>query len=225
MLLDKPRAKKLVQIFLDKKFKIDNERIIPYEPAYEFDFGWLFYYDTKSYMDTGDEDMGVFVVTPILVDKNDSSLNEISPRPRVAFGLEEYRKDRGYSPLNKKFYEEIIEYEFLSGNWGIWKDNYTEDHFINLNNALMTLIEVTKGDALISKKTLASLFTLLKEFRQKMIYHDDNQALKIKLGQAAKKLEENLEKLLWSGIPQNDPMTGEEWEGLPRRDDIWCDTL
>jgi hypothetical protein len=64
---------------------IDNETI-------ECDFGWVFLYETKKYLESGDFRDGLLGNAPIIVSKLDGSLHETGTAEPIEFYIENFKR-------------------------------------------------------------------------------------------------------------------------------------
>ena len=58
----------------------------------EKDFGWIFFYNTKSYMDTGDNLDMLIGNAPILVDKKTKDIHIFGTSHPINYYIEEYER-------------------------------------------------------------------------------------------------------------------------------------
>ena len=64
------------------------------EQTLEMDFGWVFFYMSKLYPDTGDFKYAVAGNAPMIVDREDGSLHLTGTAHPVDYNVEEFRRMR-----------------------------------------------------------------------------------------------------------------------------------
>jgi hypothetical protein len=80
-------AKERVSV-IEKKSNI--ELALLDEETMEFEYGWVFFYQSKEYVRTGDLNSLVGGNAPILIDKSDGSVHETGTSKEVEYYIEEY---------------------------------------------------------------------------------------------------------------------------------------
>jgi hypothetical protein len=58
----------------------------------EYDFGWLFAYNTKEYLETGEIGFALAGNSPIIVDRTDGHLYETGSAHPVQYYLDQYKR-------------------------------------------------------------------------------------------------------------------------------------
>ena len=58
----------------------------------EYDFGWVFFYNTKEFVDSGDPVLGLVGNAPLIVDRTDGQLYVSGTAHPLEHYIEEYRK-------------------------------------------------------------------------------------------------------------------------------------
>ena len=58
----------------------------------EYDFGWVFFYNTKEYVDSGDPVLGLVGNAPLIVDRTDGQLYVTGTAHHLEHYIEEYRQ-------------------------------------------------------------------------------------------------------------------------------------
>ncbi|MBI1227670.1 MAG: hypothetical protein GC192_20720 [Bacteroidetes bacterium] len=85
----------------------DNMPLITKAEVYPW--GWLFFYNSKLYIENGDPAASYIGGRPIFFDKNDLSMSFIGLAAwTIEEGIEEYRLMKGYPPLEENFEPESI---------------------------------------------------------------------------------------------------------------------
>src|SRR5258707_164601 len=64
------------------------------EQTLETDFGWVFFYTSKLYRDTGDFNYAIAGSAPVIVDRRDGSLHPTGTAHPVQYYVEEFRRRR-----------------------------------------------------------------------------------------------------------------------------------
>jgi hypothetical protein len=62
----------------------------------EYDFGWVFTYNTREYAETGDVRFSLVGNAPFIVDKNDGGLYMTGTAHRLEHYIEQYRQGQRY---------------------------------------------------------------------------------------------------------------------------------
>ncbi|WP_367389137.1 YrhB domain-containing protein [Lewinella sp. LCG006] len=65
-----------------------------YEETLELEFGWMFFYQSKAFVETGDLGAMVGGNAPMIIDKHNSSVNMTGTRRDENYYIELYRKYR-----------------------------------------------------------------------------------------------------------------------------------
>ena len=90
---DTNEARRLVEIYLaEVPRKSPNELSVMDEHTIETDFGWVFFWNSKKYLQTGDLAHALAGNAPLIVDRRDGSLHETSTAKPVEDCIDEYRK-------------------------------------------------------------------------------------------------------------------------------------
>lgn len=58
----------------------------------KYDFGWVFFWNTKQFADSGDHRHGLVGNAPLIVDRNDGQLYVTGTAHPLDYYIEEYRK-------------------------------------------------------------------------------------------------------------------------------------
>jgi hypothetical protein len=67
---------------------------IPDGETLERDFGWVFFYESQEYLDTGEFGRTLAGNSPIIVDRRDGSVHKTGTARSIDYYLEEYVKRR-----------------------------------------------------------------------------------------------------------------------------------
>ncbi len=79
-----------------KRFILDDDIIIMDDRTIERDFGWVFIYNTKRFVETGDHNYTLIGNAPIIVDRIDGSLHPTGTGRPIEEYIREYEKKRQY---------------------------------------------------------------------------------------------------------------------------------
>ncbi len=75
-MLNRETAKLLVTEYINTyKYKPDNSLVVMDEHTITKEYGWVFFYNSRKFLDTGDLNEAVYGNAPIIVDKEDGSLH------------------------------------------------------------------------------------------------------------------------------------------------------
>lgn len=97
MMIDISTARSLVEIELLKMSRgapPEEERVISHVLSIEKDIGWIFFYNTKAFLETNDPKYELFGNAPIIVDKEDGSLHYTGTGLPFEEYVEEFRKKK-----------------------------------------------------------------------------------------------------------------------------------
>ena len=88
--------KKAIQIAEEwvKKESAQYDLVLLHEHTLEFESGWVFFYQTKEYVETGDITQMVGGNAPIIIDKNDGSLHVTGTALPVEKYIRDYMKNK-----------------------------------------------------------------------------------------------------------------------------------
>jgi Immunity protein 35 len=90
-MLDKESAKHKVQEIISR-YKLSDESggaVIIDEATIEKDYGWIFFYQSKKFIETQDMEYMLFGNLPFVVEKSDGSITKI----RISFPMEDSIKE------------------------------------------------------------------------------------------------------------------------------------
>lgn len=98
-LIDLTAARELVKAHLRKMEAGSNAERANHPPRQiviageqEHDFGWIFFWNTQEFVDTGDHRYALVGNTPLVVDRNDGQLYAFSTASPLERSIEQYRK-------------------------------------------------------------------------------------------------------------------------------------
>jgi hypothetical protein len=75
--IDIETARRLVYEYINQDLPLGDEYIIVDESTVEKEYGWIFYHQSRHYIETGDGDYELAGNGPIIVDKSDGSLYQM----------------------------------------------------------------------------------------------------------------------------------------------------
>ena len=86
-------ARQLVEQYLNELAKTASMKLaILDEQTMETDFGWVFFWNSKQYKETGDFHFAVAGNAPIIVDRRDSSIHSTSTSSPIEEIVDAYRR-------------------------------------------------------------------------------------------------------------------------------------
>ena len=97
-MIDKNKARELAQAYIDKlnagPFWFDEpvECVLIDEATMEEDFGWVFFYDTKRYLETHNRRDGLIGNAPFIINRYDGSLHVTGTAYETEHYINDYRK-------------------------------------------------------------------------------------------------------------------------------------
>lgn len=96
--MDIDSAKALVLKVVNSSYHVPgDELVIVDENTIEKDYGWVFFYTSRRYVETGDISEMVVGNGPIVVEKADGSITRLGTARPVEHYLREYESKRGRS--------------------------------------------------------------------------------------------------------------------------------
>ena len=98
MTIDKDFARKLVATFVGEGHR-NGEGLTPViqdEQTIERDFGWVFFYQSKEFIASGDARDQLPTNAPIIVDREDGSTHQLGTAEPVETYIEAYAKSRAH---------------------------------------------------------------------------------------------------------------------------------
>lgn len=90
---NKQDARNLAERYLAKlPISPSNDLVILDEHTIETDFGWVFFWNSKRYLGTGEFEHALAGNTPLIVDRRDGSVHSTSTAVPVEESIERYRR-------------------------------------------------------------------------------------------------------------------------------------
>lgn len=89
-------AKQQVYEFINNRFDSDDELVIDGEEIIETDFGWVFSYDSKKFLETGELIYASVGNAPIIFDNRDETIHVTGTAHDVDYYIDQHKKD--YTP-------------------------------------------------------------------------------------------------------------------------------
>src|SRR5688572_834819 len=94
-MIEKDAAMDLALAHLAKLVPADDKEIVLLEnQTIERPFGWVFFYDTKAYVEGGDFRDALLGNAPLIVDRHDGSVHETGTGEPVEFYISQYERQR-----------------------------------------------------------------------------------------------------------------------------------
>jgi Immunity protein 35 len=96
-MIDKETAEKLATEFINSSSideEINNDLIIVDKATIEKPYGWIFSYDSRKFLETGDFTYSILGNGPIVVDKETMEVRELGGGPYVERFIAEYEENR-----------------------------------------------------------------------------------------------------------------------------------
>lgn len=95
--IDLDFARKLVATFIGEGRRNDDgfTPVILDKETIERDFGWVFFYQSQEFLDSGDERDQLSSNAPIIVDRRDGSTNPTGTDAPIETYIKAYEKTRG----------------------------------------------------------------------------------------------------------------------------------
>ena len=90
----------LIQTF-DCGYNFDDELILEDDQVIETDFGWVFFYNTKKYLESGNHAFYLLGNAPIIFDNRDESIHGTGTLYPVDYYIKRHKDS--YNPDNGKF--------------------------------------------------------------------------------------------------------------------------
>jgi immunity protein 35 of polymorphic toxin system len=94
-MIEKDAAMDLARAHLAKLVPSNDKEIVLLEnQTIEKSFGWVFFYNTKEYIENGDFRDALLGNAPLIVNRHDGSVHETGTGEPVEFYIEEYERQR-----------------------------------------------------------------------------------------------------------------------------------
>jgi hypothetical protein len=88
------------QKFLDSEFQsAENKLVIIPEVIIERSYGWVFSYQPKRFLETGEVEYSILGNSPILIKKEDGSMYELGTHSSIESALDDYESGKDISPI------------------------------------------------------------------------------------------------------------------------------
>jgi hypothetical protein len=92
-------AKKLAQKALDKTWsRTDDDLVIQDQFTVEFNNGWVFYYQSRKYLETSDILFRLMGNGPVIIDKEEGLAYQAGTGQSVQYWIEEFTKNKNNLP-------------------------------------------------------------------------------------------------------------------------------
>ncbi len=97
-MIDLETAKKIVQEDLDSIRKYEDDRfVIIDEATIEKSYGWIFFFNSKKFLETGDFLYALGGNGPIAVEKETGQLHKLGTAHPSEYYIKEFERKKGYS--------------------------------------------------------------------------------------------------------------------------------
>ena len=107
-MIDHEEARKLVIGFINANRRrteeeADDETVVMDDLTIEKEYGWVFFYNSRRYLETGDMNYALGGNAPIIVEKEDGSLYPTGTAEETEYYIKRYEKQRARQKLWAKF--------------------------------------------------------------------------------------------------------------------------
>lgn len=90
-MIDIEEAKKIVEDYVNKDYHYEEDRLVIVDKhTTEKEYGWVFFYDSLKYLETGNNRYLIAGNAPIIVEKNDGSIHVLGTAPPLERWIDEY---------------------------------------------------------------------------------------------------------------------------------------
>ena len=94
-MIDKATAEKMVADYVNASYHVDGDELIVVDEAtIEKDYGWVFFYTSRRFLETGDICYMVAGNGPIIVDRQNGTMIQLGTALPVKEYIEEYEANR-----------------------------------------------------------------------------------------------------------------------------------
>ena len=93
-MIDYNQAKEIVDKRLSKLPIDEVELQIIEEDTVEYEFGWVFFYNSKEYLDTGNTIYALAGNAPLIVDKQDGSVHQTGTAHPIDHYIKQYKETK-----------------------------------------------------------------------------------------------------------------------------------
>jgi Immunity protein 35 len=86
-------AEEIVRVYLNSMERSGSiPLMVMNEETLEFDFGWVFFYNSKEYLETGNYSWMLAGNAPLIIDRTTGTLHITGTANSVEYYIDEYRK-------------------------------------------------------------------------------------------------------------------------------------
>jgi hypothetical protein len=90
-MIDIETAKKIAEQHVNRGYHVEGDRlVIVDEETMEKEYGWIFFYDSLKYLETGDDIYLIAGNAPLIVEKNDGSVHVLATAPPLEKWIAQY---------------------------------------------------------------------------------------------------------------------------------------
>jgi len=94
-MIDIETAKKIAEDYVNKDYHLEGDRlIIVDEETIEKEYGWIFFYDSLRYLESGDDSYLIAGNAPLIVEKDDGSVHVLATVPPLEQWIAQYEAQR-----------------------------------------------------------------------------------------------------------------------------------
>jgi immunity protein 35 of polymorphic toxin system len=94
-MIDKRAAEEIANSYLSKvRIGQRQDATLDTQRTLEQSFGWVFFYESKKYLDTGDYHFRALGNSPFIVDRSDGSVHVTATARPIEYYIAEYEKRR-----------------------------------------------------------------------------------------------------------------------------------
>lgn len=103
-MIDYETAKNNASYYINKgKSKPEQEALIIDDLTIEKEYGWIFFYNSRIYLETGNEDYLFYGNAPLIVEKEDGSFHYTGTARDTEYYITQYEKQRKWKKFWAKF--------------------------------------------------------------------------------------------------------------------------
>lgn len=94
-MIDRTRAREIVEKAINENYDVPGDQLVILDDAtIEEDFGWVFFYSSRKFLETGDEQYLIAGNAPVIVSRDDGSLEWLGTALPVEDYVAEYKRRR-----------------------------------------------------------------------------------------------------------------------------------
>ncbi|MBD2491579.1 YrhB domain-containing protein [Aulosira sp. FACHB-615] len=94
-MIDKETAASIVKEYITREIPVsDDELVIIHERTIEKQWGWVFFYQGKRWVETNDRRYKILGLYPIVIEKEDGTLNYLTLLKTIEESIQAYEEKR-----------------------------------------------------------------------------------------------------------------------------------